>query len=382
MGQIAMSDSNRIDLDGPPKAIMSAVLNRIATGPELSKDLSAQETAAAMGLILKGRVDPVQAAVFLIALRMKRETDEENLGLLDALRAQTTEITAPVDEIVDIADPYDGYLRSLPPSPFLPAVLAAAGVPAVSHGLERVGPKSGITHRQVLRVAGAPVDLTAREAAERVADSGIGWAYVDQQMFCPSLHALVPLRDLIVKRPALSTLETLLGPIRARTKTHLVTGYVHKPYARLYALLARRSGFDSALIVRGVEGGIIPSLRQTGAYVWYHDQGSEQAVEVNPSELGISQNIRAAALPDTSGAVTGDAGTEAPLDLVAAAASAARLGLEALKGAKGPTRDGLIYAGALSLHHLRRYESLQTAADAIRHVLDDGTALARFTGGR
>ncbi len=377
-----MSDSNRIDLEGSPKAIMSAVLNRIATGPELSKDLSVQEAAAAMGLILKGRVDPVQAAVFLIALRMKRETDEENVGLMDALRAQTTEITAPVDEIVDIADPYDGYLRCLPPSPFLPAVLAATGVPAVSHGLERVGPKSGVTHRQVLRAAGAPVDLTAREAAEHVADSRIGWAYVDQRMFCPSLHELVTLRDLIVKRSVLSTLETLLGPIRARAKTHLVTGYVHKPYARLYALLARRSGFDSALIIRGVEGGIIPSLRQTGAYVCYHDQGAEQTFEVNPSDLGISQNVRAATHTDPSGPVNGDTDPDAPLDSAAAAGAAARLGLEALEGAKGPTRDGLVYAGALSLHHVRRHESLQTAADAIRRVLDNGAALARLTAGR
>jgi uroporphyrin-III C-methyltransferase/precorrin-2 dehydrogenase/sirohydrochlorin ferrochelatase len=35
---------------------------------------------------------------------------------------------------------------------------------------------------------------------------------------------------------------------------------VHKPYPRIYALLARHAGFDSALIVRGVEGSVIPLL--------------------------------------------------------------------------------------------------------------------------
>ena len=51
-----------------PAAGMRAVLNRIATGPELSKDLSVDQAREAMGWILEGRVDPVQAAVFLIAL--------------------------------------------------------------------------------------------------------------------------------------------------------------------------------------------------------------------------------------------------------------------------------------------------------------------------
>ena len=66
---------------------------------------------------------------------MKRETDEENLGILDAVRDATGAVTAAVDEIVDLADPYDGYNRTLPISPFLPAVLAACGIPAVSHGV-------------------------------------------------------------------------------------------------------------------------------------------------------------------------------------------------------------------------------------------------------
>ncbi|MHB1950840.1 MAG: anthranilate phosphoribosyltransferase [Acidiferrobacteraceae bacterium] len=375
-----MSDDNRIDLSAPPGSVMRAVLNRVATGPELSKNLSEPEATAAMNLVLDGRVDPVQAAVFLIALRMKRETDEENLGLLDALRAHTAELTAPVDEIVDIADPYDGYSRSLPPSPFLPAVLAAVGVPAVSHGVERVGPKYGITHRQVLHAAGASVGLTLKEAAERIANPRIGWAYVDQQMFCPELHALVGLRDLIVKRPALSTLETLLGPVRARRATHLVTGYVHKPYARLYALLARRAGFDSALIVRGVEGGVIPSLRQAGAFVSFHGDGQEQAFEISPLEHDIHQTVRAVPVPSSGPEAGGTDPSSASFDSAAAAALAARLGLEALRGAEGPTRDGLVYAGALVLRHLGRQESARAAADRIRRALDDGSAHCRFTG--
>lgn len=350
---------------------MDSILKRIATGPELSKDISREEARDGMRLVLDGLVDPVQAGVFLIALRMKRETDDENRGMLEAIREATRSATAPVDEVLDLGDPYDGYNRTLPASPFLPAVLAACGVAAVSHGVERMGPKYGVTHRQVLHAAGLPVDLAPEEAAARLADPAIGWAYVDQKAFCPKLYALAGLRTLIVKRPAITTAEVLAGPVCGRLKTHLVTGYVHKAYPRVYAMLARHAGFDSALIVRGTEGGVIPSLAQTGKVFHYHGGGEEASTEFKPAEIGIAQSLRAPRIPGMS-----DEGeSEAPFDAAAVAKAAAEAGLAALNGEPGPTRDCLVYGAALCLWHLKRHGSLKDAAEAVRSALDGGKAL-------
>ena len=354
--------------------LMSSILKRIATGPELSKDISREEARAGMRLVLDGEVDPVQAGVFLIALRMKRETDEENLGMLEAIRDATHRATADVDEVLDIGDPYDGYNRTLPAAPFLPAVLAACGVAAVSHGVERMGPKYGVTHRQVLAAAGLPVDLTPEEAAARLGDPGIGWAYVDQKAFCPKLHALAGLRTLIVKRPAITTAEVLAGPVRGRLKTHLATGYVHKPYPRIYALLARHAGFDSALIVRGVEGGVIPSLVHTGRAFHYHDRGEETYTDFKPHELGIEQSARAPRIPGTDE----EGESAAPLDAAAVAKAAAEAGRAALAGQSGATRDSLVYGAALCLWHLGRHGDLRSAAYAVRGAIDSGKALERL----
>lgn len=372
-----MNSSTEI-LRAGPEQFMRFLLQRIATGPDLSKDISLEEARAGMRLILEGRVDPVQAGIFLIALRMKRETDEENIGILDAIRDLTRTAIAPVDEIVEIADPYDGYIRTLPCAPFLPAVLAALGVAAVSTGLESVGPKFGVTHRQVLQAAGVPVDLSPEEAAARLGDPSKGWAYVDQKAYCPALHELVGLRTLIVKRPAISTVETMAGPLRGRRKTHLVTGYVHKPYPRIYALLARHAGFNSALIVRGVEGGVIPSLRQTGKCFYYHDRGEEQSLEFRPVDFGIEQSVRAAPIPEEF--IRTDEEGDAVPDNEAVAKAAVAAGLEALEGEEGPVRDALVCGSALCLRHLGRYASLDEAAAAVRETLDSGTALDRFSG--
>ncbi len=354
-----------------------SVLQRIATGPDLSKDIAKEEAQAVMRLILQGQVDPVRAAIFLIALRMKRETHDENRGVLRGIQDVTESAIAPVDEVFDVADPYDGYNRTLPASPFLPALLAELGVPAVCHGMETVGPKYGVTHKQVLRAAGVNVEQTPAEAAAQLDPNQAGWAYVDQAKFCKPLNDLYDFRKLVVKRTVITTVEVLTRPIQGRKHTHLMTGYVHKPYPPIYALLAREAGYDSALIVRGVEGGVIPSLRQKAAIWQYQDFGPEDSFEVDPVELGIEQELRAVPIPAELTPETGD-DVNRPLDNAAVAKAAADAGLAALSGNQGAMFDALTYSGALVLHHLGRVESVHAGAAVVRAALKTGHAAERL----
>lgn len=361
-----------------PQQVMHSIIQRIATGPELSKDIAREEAYLGMKAILDGQIDPVQCGIFFIALRMKRETDDENKGVLDAILEATHRVTAPVDEVVDIADPYDGYNRCLPAAPFLPPLLAELGVPAVNHGVDKVGPKYGVTARHVLAAAGVNVDLDPESAAARLADPNLGWTYIDQARFCPKLHDLVPLRGKIIKRQAVTTVEVAARPIAGRRHTHFVTGYVHKPYPPVYAMLARHAGFDSALIIRGVEGGVIPSLRQPGKYYWFHDRGEEVEADINPQALGIESSVRAVPLPeDLPKSERASDEVAIMVDVQATARAAAEAGMAALSGQRGPTYDSLVLGAALILHHVGRARSLSEAAEQVRAVLDSGKAAAR-----
>ena len=361
------------------KALMRSIIQRVATGPELSKDISQEEARGGMRAILDGHIDPVQAAIYFIGLRMKRETPEENRGVLDGIIDRMDRVTADVDELIDIADPYDGYNRTLPPSPFLPALMAACGVPAVSHGMETVSPKFGVTHRQIMRAAGKNDSLTPQQAADQIANGSTGWAYVDQSQFCPKLNDLIDFRTLIIKRPTLTTVETETMPIRARGKTHHVCGYVHKPYPPVYAMLAAHSGFDSALLVRGIEGGVIPSLRQAGKLFSFEGETVVREADPLPQEFGFEHELRAVPVPDScrqeqgsNEDVTGDFNREA------FAKAAAEAGLAALGGEKSMTYDALVYGAANILWHLGKYNEIAEAADFVRGVLDSGEALTRF----
>ena len=360
-----------------PKKTMTSIIMRVATGPEMSKNISYDEARVGMRLVLDEIADPIQAAVFLIGLRVKRETEDENKGILQGILDRTKIIEADVDELVDIADPYNGYARSLPSSPFLAALLAEAGVPAVSHGIETVAPKFGVTHSQVLSEAGIEVNLSLEDISKQISNPKIGWAYADQSSFCPSLHKLVDFRKRIVKRAAISTAEVLTGPVRGRKKTHLISGYVHNEYPPIYTMLARHSGFDSTLLMRGTEGGVTPSLRKKGEFFRYWGSGKDMVVEADPNEIGIEYDKRLIPIPNN---ILPDKDRDFGPDEnnKEIAKTSAKEGLAALQGEMNPTSEALLFSASLTLWHLERYSSVKSASVDVRKILSSGRVAERF----
>ena len=365
-------------MEDSPEIRMISYLKKIATGPHKSKDLTLEEARDGMRLILKKEVHEVQAGVFLVALRMKRETDDENRGVLEALREATLTALAPIPELAEIADPYDGFKRHIPTSPFLAPLLAECGLPTLSHGCDRVGPKYGVTHRQILEQAGVRVDLSPKEAASRLANPALGWAYMDQAIFCPSLHDLIPLRKLIVKRPSIATLEKLCGPVRAQDKNHLFIGYVHPGYEKQIPMAARHAGYSSCLTVRGVEGGVLLPMNKVNEGIVYHICGEDQSIILNPEEAGIKTTLRSIPVPPDFKDVIRDSDYGNP----ALAAASVSTGIEGLSGVKGPARDSLLFTASAFLYSIGKFQSLRDAADMVYQKLDSGAALERFEKGR
>ncbi len=363
-------------------ALIRSVLQRVATGPELSKNISYDEARATMHALLDGSINPVQAGVFLIGLRMKRETDDETKGVLDAMRDRTQKIQSSVDEVVAIADPYNGFNRTLPGSLFVLPVLAACGINAYSHGVELVGPKFGVTHHTTLKALGGNPLRSVEEVSNQLADPAIGWGYVDQRKFCSSLYDLNELRTQIVKRPVLTTTEVLIGPIFGASRTHLVTGYVHKPYRDVYSMLARHVGFDSLLLVRGTEGGIIPSFAKPAHIVRYWRDEANSELDFDLKLCDLHRSYRAAEVPDT----VPEAGPECThigmkWNLQKLSQACAEAGLSALGGKPGPMHDAAILGAALTLWHLGQATELAHAVDKAREAISSGEALRRLHAG-
>ncbi|PHS30428.1 MAG: glycosyl transferase [Methylophaga sp.] len=344
---------------------LAEAIKKVATGPHLSKDLTQQESRLAMDEVLSEKADPVQAAVFLIALRMKRETDDENLGILESIQSVTAQFSCEVDELLILSDPFNGYNRHCPIAAFLPAVLAASGLPAISQGVKEMGPKFGVTHSQVLEQAGVATDLSVAHAAAQVNDAELGWAYLDQAQATPHLFGLQTLRTRIIKRPSLATLEKLVMPLKAKNKTYLQIGFVHKAYPPVLAWLAAQVGFASTLMVRGIEGGVLPTLRET-SNCFTERLGVAEPYPISPELFAISQDTRGV-LPLQGENVT--------------AAATVELGLKALSGQSGAAFDSLILGAAMALNHFGLQDSPQQAADHVRATIKSGKAKAYFERG-
>ena len=349
------------------QALIHSIIQRIATGPELSKNIELEEASAAMSAILNGEIDEVQSAIFLIALRMKRETIEENFGILDALIKATDVQQTDVEDLIDLGDPYSGYNRSIPISAFLPPLLAELGLPTVIHGLDGVTPKFGLTHKHINRVLGNNTELSVIEAKEQLGRDKKGWVYLDQSRYCAPLHDLLPLSNKVVKRTVINTVESLIGPIKGQ-RTHSILGFVHKPYPPIYAALTARAGFDTSLVIRGVEGGVVPSLRQKGLMISYVGDKEKARVEIDPKAMGIQQELRAIVFPQY---LSVDNKT-------ALAEHTVTLGKAALSGERGMFYDGLVCTTSLILWHLEKFKYLSDAAEHVREVLDSGLVLNRL----
>lgn len=370
--------------DVPPVAhaeLIHSVIQRVATGPELSKNISYEESRSVSNAMLEGEIDPVQAAVFLIGLRMKRETDDELRGLLDALNDKTTHVTAHSDDVVVMSDPYNGFNRTVHASLFVLPVLAACGVSAYSHGVELVGPKYGVTHHRIIKSLGGNPLQSMDTVADKLSNDSIGWAYADQSVFCKSLSDLTSLRAKIIKRPALSTTEVMLTPVAGQQRTHLITGYVHKPYREIYAMLARHLELDSLLLIRGTEGGVIPSFKAKAHFVRYLGSSDAEEHDVELEPMDLNRDYRAEDIPATMPAPAQPDYIGMKYDIDALAKLCADKGLAALNGESGAVYDAAVLGSALTMWHIGKASSLKEAADTAREAIASGEALQRLQTG-
>lgn len=351
--------NNSTNLDDAVRQAIQA----IAVGPDRGRDISEALARQVMEGILNGLVDSVQAAVFLIALRMKRESMDEFSGLLSALQQTTSKTLVEVDTLVCLADPFDGYVRNATMTPFIAPVLAACGLPVLMHGVESVAPKHGVTAHKVYRAFA--IDALCEQNQVKQHIEAHGWGYLDQSIYNSELFRLQELRDKIIKRSAITTLERLLCPMRAAGTTALALAYVHKAYPSIYAQMAKQAGYQQVLLFKGVEGGLAPALNKPLRRYFCDSSQSFELLEKQVLELEPELTAASAAMAMESV----ENGILETLEL----------GLKVLGGASCVARKSLVLASAHILFSFSAGLSLHSCVEKVERSLDNGSALATFS---
>ena len=229
------------------------LLKTIGSGTHTGKNLTRQEAAAAMGMMLLGEATPAQIGAFLIAHRIKRPTGEELAGMLDAYNELGPKLKSrPSMGIVTILGcPYDGRSRTAPITPLTALILATAGVFVVMHGGARMPTKEGIPFIEIWQGLGVEWGkLSLVEVQQVFEETGLGFVYLPKHF--PQADALVEYRRDIGKRAPIATMELILVPLVE--EVHLAVGYVHPPTEGMFREAFKLHGLSNYTTVKGLEG--------------------------------------------------------------------------------------------------------------------------------
>jgi anthranilate phosphoribosyltransferase len=257
-------------------AVVTSAIDRVAS----RQDLSADEAAAVLREIMEGRVDEVQTAGFLIALRTKGETVDEVAGLAATMRDLARRVVLDLPDVVDTAGT-GGGAPSFNVSTTAALLAAAAGATIAKHGNRSATGRCGSA--DVLEALGARIDLEPAAIAECIADVGFGF------MFAPMHHQatryVVPVRrDLAVR-----TIFNLLGPLtNPAGATRQVIGVSDPAYLETMAGALARLGSESALIVSGEDGLDELSVSAPTRVVELRD-GEINSFTLTPEEAGLER---------------------------------------------------------------------------------------------
>ena len=222
-----------------PKKALCPYSNRLIE----FQNLTQQEAAEAMDIIMSGQATEAQIAEFLTALRMKGETIDEISGLALGMRAKANLVPDSKDAI-DIVGTGGDLASSFNISTTASFVIAAAGVKVAKHGNRSVSSKSGAA--DVLECLGVKIQSTPEQAKACLDTVGVSFLFA--QSYHKSMRFVAPVRGQMGVR----TVFNVLGPLTNPAQTdYIVLGVYEKKLLSVMAHVLIQIGIQRAMVVYG-----------------------------------------------------------------------------------------------------------------------------------
>jgi anthranilate phosphoribosyltransferase len=243
------------------------------------RSLTAEDAAAAFGVVMAGEATAVQTAALLMGLRAKGETAEEVAGAAQALRQAMVRLEASHDGMVDTCGTGGGLVGTLNISTAAAFIVAGAGVPVAKHGNRSYTSRSGSA--DVLEALGVDIGLPPARAALVLRETGLVF------LFAPAYHPAMRHVGPVRKELGVATIMNLLGPLANPAGVRRqVIGVASEDRGPLVAAALARLGAAHALVVHAAVG--MDEVSPSGlTKVWEIRDGGVTQWDVNPAALGL-----------------------------------------------------------------------------------------------
>ena len=236
-------------------------LKAVGTGPKGNRDLTQDEMHQAMMMILQGQVSPEVIGAFLIALRIKIESDDELKGTHSALKTMLSPQLALPDSI-ELSYPFDGKKKH---PILLPLIAKACPDLDIIVSIDSDLRPKGTTLLELSQHKLLPDNIHLQDRSE----------------FLLWLSSLNSLRNNLKLRTIFNTVEKLLNPVQS---SYAVIGAHHTPYFKKYQELFG-SSYERLIILQGDEGS---SEVVKKAKLIIVDQGKEvEKMTLDPKDFDI-----------------------------------------------------------------------------------------------
>ena len=246
------------------------------------KDLTAEESVAAMNEIMGGEATPAQVAAFIVALRMKGETPEEIAGCARVMREKAQRIDpGPSDcDVVDTCGTGGDGRHTFNISTAAALVTAGAGVTVAKHGNRAVSSKSGSA--DVLKDLGVNIQADVPCVEKCLREARIGFLFAPL-MHGAMKHAIGPRREIGVR-----TVFNILGPLTNPAGAECqVLGVYDPALVPVMANVLRNLGSKRCLIVHGEDG--LDEITITGQTQVAELKGGEiETYAIAPEDVGLA----------------------------------------------------------------------------------------------
>lgn len=210
-------------------------------------DLSAEETARAIGAIMDETISNVRAAALLAALAAKGETVDEVVGAARAMRERSVRVDHDLPLVIDVCGTGGDGAGTINISTAVAFVVAGCGVPVAKHGNRAASSACGSA--DVLEALGITIDHSPERSAQLLREHGI--AFLFAQRHHPAMRAVGPIRRELGVRTIFNVLGPLTNPAGANRQ---VIGVASERHFEVVAEALRTLGAAGGAVVRARSG--------------------------------------------------------------------------------------------------------------------------------